>query len=184
MDKTLTNIISFADNAHGTQMRKYTPERYIVHPVRVMEVCKAYTGSLPMLAAAILHDVLEDTPLTETEMHAFLKTVMNDHDALETLDLVVALTDVYTKEDYLQYNRKIRKEKELERIIETSADAQTIKYADILDNTSEIVKYDRGFAPRFLKECRIILRYADKGNQELREKAVEMVESELSKLRR
>ncbi|MGN6567929.1 MAG: hypothetical protein ACTHJ0_08255 [Flavipsychrobacter sp.] len=36
----LEEVIAFADKAHGSQMRKYTPERYIVHPIRVMELCR------------------------------------------------------------------------------------------------------------------------------------------------
>ncbi|WP_297333190.1 hypothetical protein [Flavobacterium sp.] len=36
-EEILHRIREYADDAHGSQMRKYTPERYIVHPVRVME---------------------------------------------------------------------------------------------------------------------------------------------------
>ena len=38
MNEILAAIRKFADEAHGEQKRKYTPERYIVHPVRVMEL--------------------------------------------------------------------------------------------------------------------------------------------------
>ncbi len=65
MDKVLEKVKEFADNAHGDQMRKYTPDRYIVHPIRVMEICREYDSRLPVLAAALLHDVLEDTKVTE-----------------------------------------------------------------------------------------------------------------------
>jgi (p)ppGpp synthase/HD superfamily hydrolase len=61
-EKILQEIIQFADLAHGKQVRRYTSERYIVHPVRVMETCRQYTNDISVLAAAILHDVLEDTP--------------------------------------------------------------------------------------------------------------------------
>lgn len=68
MDTTLYKIQQFADNAHGEQMRKYSDERYIVHPIRVMETCSAYTDKIQILAAALLHDVLEDTPVSEMEL--------------------------------------------------------------------------------------------------------------------
>jgi (p)ppGpp synthase/HD superfamily hydrolase len=61
-EKILAAITDFADIAHGSQMRKYTPERYIVHPARVMRLCQEYTDDVTVLAAALLHDVLEDTP--------------------------------------------------------------------------------------------------------------------------
>ena len=39
---------------------------YILHPIRVMLQC----GSMEERAAALLHDVLEDTPLTAAELAA------------------------------------------------------------------------------------------------------------------
>jgi len=39
MDTLLKLVKEFADGAHGGQQRRYTKERYIVHPVRVMELC-------------------------------------------------------------------------------------------------------------------------------------------------
>ena len=80
MEDILNTIRDYADTAHGTQMRKYTPERYIVHPIRVMETCRNYDSRLPILAAALLHDVLEDTPVTEAEMRDFLHSVMDAAD--------------------------------------------------------------------------------------------------------
>lgn len=183
MEDILNTIRDYADNAHGTQMRKYTPERYIVHPIRVMETCRQYDPRLPILAAALLHDVLEDTPVTEGQMRDFLHTVMEASDAEKTLELVVELTDVYVKEAYPQWNRRVRKDRETERIALTSADSQTIKYADIIDNCREIAKHDRGFAPRFLKECLANLKVADKGNPELYRQALEMVKNELRGLK-
>lgn len=184
MENTLDKIRDFADKAHGNQMRKYTPERYMVHPIRVMETCRDYDASVPMLAAALLHDVLEDTALKNSEMLAFLQTIMNDDDARDTVILVEELTDVYTKSAYPQWNRKQRKIKENERIRQTTPEAQTIKYADIIDNTSEITVHDPAFAPRFLKECLEILEIADKGNTELYQIALTAVKDRLRNLKK
>lgn len=57
MEAILEQIKAYADTAHGEQLRKYSPDRYIVHPVRVMETCKQYTNSLPVLAAALLQSI-------------------------------------------------------------------------------------------------------------------------------
>lgn len=184
MDDTLYKILQFADIAHGEQKRKYSDERYIVHPIRVMETCSAYTNKIQILAAALLHDVLEDTPVTEEELFSFLETVMDNEVAKQTLELVVKLTDVYIKEAYPHLNRKQRKEKETLRIAQTSADSQTIKYADILDNCKEIAASDPNFAPRFLNECMTILKVATKGDKHLYEKVYKEVETELQNLRK
>jgi (p)ppGpp synthase/HD superfamily hydrolase len=183
MDEILKKIIDFADKAHGTQTRKYTPERYIVHPVRVMELCKKYTDDIAILAAAILHDVLEDTPVTAKELHIFLETVMNSKDASRTVKLVKELTDEYVKEAYPQWNRRKRKSMEVERLLKTSADSQTIKYADIYDNCLEIVKHDRHFANVFLSECKNILTKLDKGEAHLWQKAKDVVEDGIRQLK-
>jgi (p)ppGpp synthase/HD superfamily hydrolase len=184
LEDTLEKVRQFADEAHDGQMRKYSPERYIVHPVRVMEICRDYDNRLPVLAAALLHDVLEDTEVNEKALDSFLKSVMSYGAARETLQLVNALTDVYVKSAYPQWNRDTRKAKERERIAHTSATSQTIKYADIIDNCREIVAHDPGFAPRFLKECRSILQVAQKGNSRLYHLAIAAVNAELVSLQR
>ena len=182
-DGTLSAVMQFATKAHGSQKRKYTPEPYIVHPVRVMELCRNFTDDICILSAALLHDVLEDTAVTTAEMSEFLKTVMSESDAGRTLSLVTDLTDVYIKKDYPQYNRRKRKELERQRISLTSADSQTIKYADIIDNCREIVKHDSDFARVFLSECRTVLKIMHGGNSVLREQARTMVEDGLKALR-
>lgn len=181
-EEILNRIKSFATEAHGAQMRKYTPEPYIVHPIRVMEICQKYTDDIAMLSAAILHDVLEDTKVTGKEMMVFLNSVMSTFEAARTMELVIELTDVYTKEDYPQFNRKKRKTLELKRMEKTSAGSQTIKYADIIDNAREIVTYDPAFGRTFLTECRALLRVIDKGHPELYSLAQRAVNEKLALL--
>lgn len=179
MDKILQQVKNFAEKAHGSQKRKYTPEPYIVHPIRVMELCQEYNCPLPMLAAALLHDVLEDTPVSTDELNSFLKSNMAEKDAEQTLTLVVELTDVYVKDKYPYWNRRKRKQKESARIEKTSADSQTIKYADIIDNCPQIAIYDPEFGPRFLKECKMLLKVMTKGHPDLYRRAKEVVDQNL-----
>lgn len=67
---------AFATDAHGDidQRRKYTGEPYIVHPIAVAELVRSVPHTPEMIAAALLHDVVEDTPVTiegiETEFGA------------------------------------------------------------------------------------------------------------------
>lgn len=173
----LDKIIEFADLAHGDQMRKYTPERYIVHPIKVMRTCSQYTDSLPVLAAAVLHDVMEDTDYKQNDLAVFLQNYMSEEEQNFTIQLVRELTDVYIKKDFPALNRFKRKKKELKRLMEISPEAQTIKYADIIDNATEISQSDPDFAERYLQECYDIVSTLTKGNPELRSIALEVVTS-------
>lgn len=178
----LEKVRDFATIAHGEQRRKYSQDPYIVHPMRVMEMCRNYSGDLCVLAAAILHDVLEDTAVTEAELLAFLQSIMLDTDARRATGYVVELTDIFIKSNYPALKRAVRKEKEVERLAQTSAEAQTIKYADIIDNTDVTVN-DPDFAVRYLKEARMFLAKMTKGHPVLREKATQIVEQCLSTLK-
>ncbi|MFA7688270.1 MAG: HD domain-containing protein [Moheibacter sp.] len=178
-ENLLEQVKAFAAEAHGEQKRKYCDDPYIVHPIRVMELCREHKGSLPVLAACLLHDVLEDTDTDEEAMSAFLHSLLEPAQARKALQLVIELTDVYTHEAYPQWNRDKRKAQETERLRKISPQAQTIKYADIIDNSKEIVPNDPGFAPRYLKECGTLLEAMDKGNPTLRKEAIQMVRNGL-----
>ena len=105
--------MDFADAAHGDQMRKYTPERYIVHPVRVMKHCMEHTNDICILAAALLHDVLEDTPVTAEEISGFLSQYLSPEQVQRTIRIIIELTDVYVKEKYPGMNREPGKRKKI-----------------------------------------------------------------------
>lgn len=183
MEEILKQVEQFADRAHGSQLRKYSPERYIVHPIRVMEICRTYTNDITVLCAALLHDVIEDTPITKQSLGEFLRSILNGSNARRTVQLVEELTDIYVKKDYPSWNRRKRKTKEAERIKNTSDDAQTIKYADIIDNCPELTNNDPEFAERFLKECRQLLTKMQRGNRELHQRAFKTVNDCLQRLR-
>ncbi len=63
LDQKIINAVNFADAAHEGQFRK-SGEPYIIHPVIVAAVVAALGGDESMILAAILHDVVEDTPRT------------------------------------------------------------------------------------------------------------------------
>ncbi len=193
MANLLEQVTAFATKAHGDQQRKYStvpdeltgesrPESYIAHPIRVMKTCKKYSTSASLLAAALLHDVLEDTTTSKEEIQDHLLMIMNKKETDHTLLLVTELTDVYTKAAYPELNRRRRKAKELDRLSTISPEAQTIKYADIMDNVKGITKHDSDFAPLYLRECKAILGRITKGNPQLYEEAKALVEEELQEL--
>jgi len=176
MEELLLKVKEFADMAHGDQMRKYTPERYIVHPERVMLICREYVTDIPVQAAALLHDVLEDTPVTSEEITKFLSGLMPEAQVRKTVELVEELTDVYIKKDFPHLNRRSRKELETTRLSKTSAAAQTIKYADLIDNAFDILKNDPQFGRKYLNEAMSLLKHMKSGNAELRERAIKTLD--------
>jgi (p)ppGpp synthase/HD superfamily hydrolase len=175
----LEKVKAFADNAHGDQMRKYTNERYIVHPIRVMEICQQYTKDVAVLSAALLHDVLEDTTVGRRELGNFLSSIMSEDQASRTLAFVDQLTDVFIKTDYPALNRRARRSREAERLSQTTPEAQTIKYADIIDNTRDIDKDETDFALTYLRECQQLLQNISDGDPELYQLAVNTVNESL-----
>lgn len=180
MDKLLQAIREFAERAHGEQRRKFVDEPYIHHPLRVMETCRQYSPSSSMAAAAMLHDVLEDTPVTEEKLQEFLSTVMDQSHAGHTFRLVIDLTDTFTHARYPNWNRRKRKQKEFERLAHAHPDAQTIKYADIIDNSVDVAGSGNEFARIYLNECRVLLTFIKAGNPVLHKIAVETVEKSLN----
>lgn len=177
----LQQVQEFATRAHGDQRRKFEDAPYHVHLVRVMELCATVTKDMPILAAALLHDTLEDTAVTSRGLNEFLHSIMSDTDAKRTHQLVTELTDVYIKARYPRWNRSRRKQQEVIRLSSVSAEAQTIKYADIIDNSQSFAGSDDEFAEVYLKEVKTLLNAMTKGNASLREKAMETVHRLLNK---
>ena len=112
MDVMVQRAIWFATQAHAGQTRKYTGEPYINHPVEVMQIVNTVTDDPEVLAAAILHDVVEDTPATITNIRiGFTPRVA---------ELVSDLTDVSKPEDG---NRAVRKELDRQHSAQASPEA-------------------------------------------------------------
>lgn len=143
----------FATKAHAGQQRKYTGEPYIKHPAEVVELVRSVPHTEAMLAAAWLHDVIEDTPIRLEDIEqAFGK---------EVADLVDDLTDVSHPSDG---NRRKRKHLDLLHTAKTSPAAKTIKLADLISNTRSIVAHDPEFARVYLTEKAALMKVLTEGD--------------------
>lgn len=151
------NVEEFARYAHRGQKRKYSDQDYITHPIEVASRVQDLYDNMNMVAAALLHDVLEDTDVTHSELRAWLHEEFRPKKAEAILSLVVELTDVYTKHNFPFLNRKQRKMLEADRLAEASIEARRIKLIDIEHNSESIVKEDPSFAKVFLKEKEYLL---------------------------
>ena len=152
----------FSTKAHGEigQVRKYTDEPYIVHPASVAARVMTVSNDEHLIAAAWLHDTVEDTKVTMKDIRAeFGETVAG---------LVESLTDVTT----LQVgNRKIRKEIERQHTAQASLGAKTVKLADLIDNAHSILQYDKGFSHKFMWEMKLLLDVLVEGDPTLYDEA-------------
>src|SRR4051812_16652618 len=133
MNDLVERARAFATKAHASidQRRKYTNEPYVGHPIAVARIVSTVPHDPEMLAAALLHDVVEDTPVTIEE----IRTEFGDRVA----DMVSDLTDVSQPGDG---NRAVRKALDREHTAQASPEAQTIKLADLIDNTKSITRHD------------------------------------------
>lgn len=111
MKDMLENAIIVAANAHKGQTDK-GGQPYILHPIRVMFGCK----SLEEKTVAMLHDALEDTPLTAADL-------TDAGFPSEVVEAVVCLT----KEEGEEYDTYI------ERVCMNRL-AALVKLADLSDN--------------------------------------------------
>ncbi len=172
----LKDIAEFADTAHGTQTLKYSSDRYIRHLVKVMKKCSQHTVDIAVLAAALLHDVLEDTTITVSQLELFLVDKMPEEIASRTLRIVTELTDVYISRRFPFLSRHERKTKETERLENASPEAQTVKYAEIIDNCLHIVDQDMDFAGGYIQESKELAEKLAKGNTALRQEALKTID--------
>jgi (p)ppGpp synthase/HD superfamily hydrolase len=156
----------FATAAHAAvgQMRKYTFEPYIVHPAEVAGIVATVPHTPEMLAAAWLHDTVEDTGVTiETIRAEFGEKVA---------ELVGWLTDV-SRPDH--GNRAHRKALDRAHTAAAPAEAQTIKLADLIANTRSIMEHDEAFARTYLEEKRLMLAVMLHGDAILMARAREQI---------
>lgn len=158
--------LGFAHAIHAGQTRKYTGEPYIVHPIAVADlIARNVASATPaVLAAALMHDCIEDAADPAAARHAM--TLAFDP---EIVRLVLEVTDVSRPIDG---NRAARKTLDRLHLAQASFWGQTIKYADLIDNTSSITAHDPSFARVYLQEKEMLLASMTNGHAGLRARAL------------
>lgn len=155
----------FAHLAHQGQVRKYTNEPYIVHPVEVARIVTSVKGYTPeMVAASLLHDVVEDCGVSQATIDRIFGKEVGNLVHWCTVQTTVAMG-----------NRKVRKAMDLARLAYAPAEAQTIKVADLMDNTADICLHDASFAKVYLREKHAALKVLVNADPELRIRAYDQM---------
>ncbi len=157
-------------HAQAKQRRKYTNAPYIVHPGAVAELVRTVRGDETMLAAAWLHDTLEDTPTTAHQLQQLFGQE------------VAMLVEMLTNPPCRAQDRVQRTQFRLQHTAKASPNAQTIKIADIIDNTRDIVDNDPDFAPIYLIEKKLQLRLLRHGDPLLWQQANKQITQAILRL--
>jgi hypothetical protein len=146
----------FAIFAHWSigHKRKYTGEPYSVHLAEVAALVELVGGSEYQIAAAWLHDTVEDTWVALWMIRLLF--------GWQVADMVDGLTEVSIK---MSGNRKVRKEADRIWYSKQSPDTKTIKLADNYSNLSSAADCDPHFASMYFSEAADLLISLEGGNQ-------------------
>lgn len=146
---------AFAKEAHGTQERKFTGEPYVKHLEETAQLLWGATdGEATNMeyVAAVLHDVVEDTPVELAEVGRNFGSVVMD--LVEELTIDPVEKEKLGKRIYLS-----------QKINSMTTEAFTIKLCDRLSNVVglEDRRIPVKFVKYYLKETKYLLKSLDRG---------------------
>lgn len=128
----LDRAIVFAVRAHAGTERRGKGFPYIVHPLEAMEIVATMTPDQELLAAAALHDTVEDTDVTIAQ----IQTEFGDRVA----ELVAMESDEpHQSRDSIE-NWRARKQTAIDRLARASRDAKIVALGDKLSNMRAIAR--------------------------------------------
>ena len=128
----LDRAILFAVKAHAGTERRGKGFPYIVHPMEAMEIVATITPDQELLAAAALHDTVEDTNVTIEDIRAeFGERIAN---------LVAAESDVFIEGKSEEETWHARKQAAMDRLAAAPHDAKIVAMGDKLSNMRAIAR--------------------------------------------
>lgn len=135
MSNIFEKAVAFAMKAHEGQTRK-DGGVYILHPLEDAVIVGTMTGDLEILAAAVLHDTVEDTEVTAQDIL--------DNFGERVAELVAHETEDKRPEMPASDSWKIRKEESLAVLKDSSLDTKMLWLGDKLSNMRSLARdYDK-----------------------------------------
>lgn len=133
LDTTLLDhAIVFAVKAHAGTERRGKGYPYIVHPMEAVEIVATMTADQELLAAAALHDTVEDTEVTVAQIRAEFGERIASLVADESEEMPVGVTEEASWHD--------RKRAAIDRLSKASLDAKMVALGDKLSNMRAIAR--------------------------------------------
>lgn len=124
--------VIFAVKAHQGTERRGKGFPYIIHPMEAAEIASTITDDQEILAAAILHDTVEDTPVT-------IQMIREDFGE-RVASLVESESDVQVKGKSDEESWHARKQDSLKRLEAAPLDAKIVALSDKLSNMRAIAR--------------------------------------------
>lgn len=124
------DALTFAMECHGTQVRKITNTSYYGHLLNVCGLVTQFGGNTDQQVAALLHDVLEDTPTEYADLTARYGS--------QVARIVLGLTDETFSEKPTKTWR-VRKSEYLDRLKVEHPDVVLVSMCDKIDNLRSTV---------------------------------------------
>ena len=128
MPDILDRALTFAIEAHQGMTRKDTDIPYIVHPAEAVAICATLTTDREVLAAAALHDIVEDTPYTIEDVEEMFGE--------RVAHIVAGCSEDKREEKPATDTWKIRKNETIEHLM--SIDDVDIKMVSLSDKLSNL----------------------------------------------
>lgn len=128
----LDKAIIFAVKAHANVERRGKGFPYIVHPMEAVEIVATLSSDQELLAAAALHDTVEDTSVTLDD----IRTEFGDRVA----KLVEEESDVFVEGVSESDSWHVRKQAAINRLGIASRDAKIVALGDKLSNARAIYR--------------------------------------------
>ena len=128
----LDRAIIFAVRAHAGTERRGKGFPYIVHPMEAVEIVATITPDQELLAAAALHDTVEDTDVTVEQIRAEFGE--------RIAELVASESDVFPEGMSESESWQLRKQAAIDRLAAASHDAKIVAMGDKLSNMRAIAR--------------------------------------------
>ena len=128
----LDRAIVFAVRAHAGTERRGKGYPYIIHPMEAVEIVATMTSDQELLAAAALHDTVEDTDVTVEQIRA----EFGDRVAA----LVASESDTFEEGVSEEDSWHARKQAAIDRLAKASHDAKIVALGDKLSNMRAIAR--------------------------------------------
>lgn len=134
MNMTLyEKALQVAALAHRDQVRKHDGSPYVVHPIMVARLLEQHGFTETVMAAGLVHDVLEDSPMTDIELRAILG------------EEVVAIVTAVSEDKALSWEE--RKEKYVDAVVAAGEAVWAVSVADKVHNAACLIAHHQKIGP-------------------------------------
>lgn len=125
--------LKLAIRAHDGQKRKHDGSAYVAHPIIVARLVEEAGFPETVVAAALVHDVLEDTAITEAELRQ------------ELGDTVVDIVARVSEDTVLPWEE--RKEAYVKKVLAGGEAVWAVSVADKIHNAGDLVAFHATAGP-------------------------------------